>query len=120
MRSIRRDGGHGARPRLALTRRVTMKPEDEIFLSAYLDGELDPEERSCVESTMLSDPALIERLRHLAAVNDLLTNLPRPVLRQDVASSVVRRIDARRSAAWGTRLAAVPRSVIGLAAAALV
>src|SRR5215213_6991086 len=97
MRAIRRDGGHEAHARLALTRRVTMKPEDEIFLSAYLDGELDPDERSVVESALLSDPSLGERLRQLAAVRDLVANLPRPPARVDLAPAIVGRIGRRRA-----------------------
>src|SRR5215213_6161145 len=114
MRAIRRDGGHEAHARLALTRRVTMKPEDEIFLSAYLDGELDPEGRSGVESAMLSDPALGERLRQLAAVRDLVANLPRPAARVDLAASVVARARRRRASGLSDRLARISSSMAAL------
>src|SRR5436190_521410 len=120
MRPIRRDGGHEAHARLALTRRVTMKPEDETFLSAYLDGELHPHEREGVESALLSDPALGERLRQLAAVRDLVASLPRPAAREDLAGAVVRRIRRRRASVVMARLRSLPRPMAGVAAAALI
>src|SRR4051812_35968358 len=95
MRKTRLDGGHEAHARLALTRRDAMNPEDDPFLSAYLDGELDPAQRAEVESALLSNPALAERLRQLAAVRDLVANLPRPSPREDLSGAVLARIRRR-------------------------
>jgi hypothetical protein len=119
MRPMRRDGGHEAHARLALTRRVTMKTEDEVYLSAYLDGELDPDQRSSVESAMLSNPALAERYRQLTAVRDLIANLPRPTLHEDLSSAILARTSARVPDTLGTRLRRLPLATLGLAVAAL-
>ena len=37
-----------------------MNRDDDTFLGAYLDGQLDPEERHLVESALVSDPELAE------------------------------------------------------------
>ena len=60
---------------------IAMTLKDESLLTAYLDGALEPDERSLVESALLLDPELAERLRGLAAVHELVAGLPRPVLR---------------------------------------
>ena len=39
-----------------------MNADDEIFLSAYLDGELESEQRQRVETAMLSDSRLLDHL----------------------------------------------------------
>lgn len=119
MRLSRRDGGHEAHARLALTRRVTMKLEDEIYLSAYLDGELDPEQRSSVESALLANPALAERLRQLTVVRDLVANLPRLTLHEDLSAAIVARAEARMLESRVSRFRRVPLARIGMAAAAL-
>jgi|GEM_PF-1361459 len=115
MSLMRCDGGHEAHARLALTRRVTMKTEDEVFLSAYLDGELDLDQRSAVESALLSNPALAERLRELTAVRDLVASLPRPSLQEDLSPVVLAQVSGP-SAREPRRFPGAP---IGLAAAAL-
>lgn len=105
---------------MALTRRVTMKTEDEIFLSAYLDGELDPEQRSSVESALLSNPALAEHLRQLTVVRDLVANLPRLTLHEDLSSAILARARTRMRNSLTSRLRHSPLTRIGLAAAAVV
>ncbi|WP_254053372.1 anti-sigma factor family protein [Singulisphaera sp. GP187] len=96
-----------------------MKTEDEIFLSAYLDGELDPEQRSSVESALLANPALAERLRQLTVVRDLVANLPRLALHEDLASAIVARTRSQGRGSLVSRLRRLPIVRIGLAAAAL-
>lgn len=53
-------------------------PEDQSILSAYLDGELDFELRQVVESCLASDPRLVDKLRELMDLRDLLAGTGRP------------------------------------------
>jgi hypothetical protein len=69
-----------------------MDLQDESFLSAYLDGELDAPQRLAVEAILRSQPQLAERLRELRAVRDLVARLPRPALDHDLAPAVLERI----------------------------
>jgi hypothetical protein len=77
-----------------------MNLDEETFLTAYLDGLLDPEQRLRVESALLSDPRLGEDLRALTAVRDLVSGLSRPSASHDVSASVVAAIDRRRGLGW--------------------
>src|SRR5262245_32276816 len=115
---LRRDGGHEARARLALTRRDAMKPEDEPFLSAFLDGELDPDQRAAVESALISSPILAEHLRRLASVRELVANLPRHPARRDLSKAVLERIRQRSERSVLRRRRAVVGTRRVLAAAA--
>jgi anti-sigma factor RsiW len=69
-----------------------MNPDDETFLTAYLDGELAPAELARVEQALRSDPNLADRLGELARVRDLVAGLPRPPAPFDLSASVVRRL----------------------------
>jgi hypothetical protein len=73
-----------------------MNRDDESFLSAYLDGELDSSDRPAVESALASDADLSDRLRELAAVRDLVGRLGRPAAPCDLARETVGRIAGRR------------------------
>jgi hypothetical protein len=88
-----------------------MNRDEETFLSAYLDGELPPEQRDRVDSALVSDSALAEHLRELTVVRDLVAGLARPALQVDVASSVLARLENRTSFlsanSWGVRIAAL-------------
>lgn len=103
---------------------MTMNLADESWLSAYLDGELDPAARARVEAAVLADARLAERLQELAAVRGLLGALPRPTVEADQAPQVRGRIEA--TARWRLRQARRARPVrsrllttgAGLAAAA--
>src|SRR4051794_38694453 len=102
-----------------------MDVADESFLSAYLDGELDPAQRLAVEAALLSSPRLGERLRELAVVHELLASLPRPVVSLDLAPSVLRRIGRRPPArslriALGPYQVGVPGAAAGRAALVLI
>jgi negative regulator of sigma E activity len=68
-----------------------MTSEDESILSAYMDGQLDAEEQQWVESALVSNPQLAEKLRSLTGIRDLVAGLSRdaPV---DVAPQVMARI----------------------------
>jgi hypothetical protein len=95
-----------------------MTLHDESILSAYLDGQLGPEEQQAVESALLDEPRLADDLASLAGLRDLLAGLPResPV---DLTSRVMRRV--RRRALLGTARGVVawgPVRAAGLAAIA--
>lgn len=97
-----------------------MSIDDESLLGAYLDGELEPEQRLVVESSLATDPRLAETVHALASVRDLLASLPRPTS-ADVSPEVMRRIrqDSLRGRLWST--SRLPRwgVVAGLAASVL-
>ena len=57
-----------------------MTLKDESLLTAYLDGELEPDERSSIESALLDDPELARGSASFAAVHELIAGLPRPRL----------------------------------------
>ncbi len=99
--------------------------DDESFLSAYLDGQLDHLRRQQVESALVADPGLAEELRRLTAVRDLVAGLPRePSV--DLAGAVMERVGALpRPRAWlppyfarraGTRPALVAGAMFASAA----
>jgi hypothetical protein len=92
--------------------------DDDSILSAYLDGELGPEQHQAVESAMAADPRLAEELRSLALLRDLLAGLPREAP-ADLTARVMRRVRhrARFGRAWGS-VALGPVRAAGLAAIA--
>ena len=77
-----------------------MTLDDDSILSAYLDGQLGPEQQQAVESALFADPRLAEELRGLAALRDLLAGLPREAP-ADVTSRVMRRVRRRASLGHG-------------------
>jgi hypothetical protein len=72
-----------------------MNVDDELFLSAYLDGELTSEQRQRVESAMIADPRLLDHLHALAAVREMVATLPRTALDRDLSAIVTAAIDRR-------------------------
>jgi hypothetical protein len=69
-----------------------MTLKDESHLSAYLDGELEPDDRLEIESAMLGDPELARQVRQLAEVRDLVAGLSRPVAPIDLSQAIDARI----------------------------
>lgn len=63
-------------------------PLDEQ-LTAYLDGELPPEEARALEQRLARDVTVRERLRELAGAWDMLDNLPRSTVDESFAKSTV-------------------------------
>ena len=57
-------------------------PIDDELLSAYLDGELSPDERATVEATIAADAAVRARATELRATVALLGALPQPMPRR--------------------------------------
>ncbi len=98
-----------------------MTLDDDSILSAYLDGQLDPEEHQAVESALCADPRLAEELRALTALRDLVAGLPREAP-TDLTARVMRRVRAARrgwaarAMAWAPARAA---AIVAIAAGAI-
>jgi hypothetical protein len=67
---------------------LPVDPLDEQ-LTAYLDGELPPEEARALEQRLARDVTVRERLRELAGAWDLLDNLPRSTVDESFAKTTV-------------------------------
>jgi hypothetical protein len=95
-----------------------MELNDDILLTAYLDGELSQSDRLAVEAALKSNPRLATVLRELESVRGLVAGLSRPGTPRDVVGPVMSRLAHRP---W-RRLTSIRRSdaatVSGLAAAA--
>lgn len=94
-----------------------MTHDDDTILSAYLDGQLGPEEQHAVEAALLDDSRLAEELRALALVRELVAALPREP-GGDVSGRVMRRVRRRalfrtasRGLAWGPLRTAIPAAI---------
>ena len=72
-----------------------MTNDDESFLSAYMDGQLDFDQQQRVESALAASPNLAERLRGLILVRDMVASLPQDGS-IDVSARVMQQIQARR------------------------
>jgi hypothetical protein len=83
-----------------------MKLDDESLLSAYLDGQLDPDQNRAVESALLSNPQLSDQLRTLTGLRDLVGGLSRDVS-VDVSFAVLERIRSPRRC-WVRLPATIP------------
>lgn len=79
-------------------------PQERI--SAYLDGELAPEERREVEALLESDPAARQLLDELRRVQQRVSQLPPRELGDDFAAGVLAR--AQRERAEGSRPSVAP------------
>ncbi len=71
-----------------------MNIDDESFLSAYMDGQLAPDQHQLVESALVANPHLADRLRGFTLLRDLVAGLPRDGS-VDVSALVMREIQAR-------------------------
>jgi hypothetical protein len=89
-----------------------MMSDDDSFLSAYMDGQLDPDEQQWVESAMVSQPRLAEQLRSLTSIRDLVAGLSRDQS-TDVTPVVLERIQSRRPASAPPRFRALSDRVSG-------
>jgi hypothetical protein len=72
-----------------------MSREFDELLSAYLDGEVSPEERAVVEQRLEQSPQLRETLDELSEVGDLIRRLPKPRAPIDLPERVVAAIAPR-------------------------
>lgn len=73
-----------------------MNRRDDSWLSAYLDGELDDEQRAAIEARLACDPRLTREVSELARTRDLIAGLTRPRLAADFAQAIVARLDSRK------------------------
>lgn len=71
-----------------------MNADHRSQLSAYLDGELTPEERAEIERALSSDPALRRELEELRALAADLARLPTPRPPPSLLAGVLARIDS--------------------------
>jgi hypothetical protein len=96
---------------------MIMSPNDQSFLSAFVDGELDPDEQRAVEAALVSDPHLAEAVQGLLRVRDQVAELPRP-LPPDLSVQVMDRIHhrARSARPWNLARRYAPWSLGGIAA----
>jgi hypothetical protein len=85
-----------ARVSLALTQPEVMNLDDDSYLSAYLDDELDPADRLAIEWSIESSPALGEQLRSLCLARDSVAGLDRPGIPCDLAPIVAARLASNR------------------------
>ncbi len=103
--------------------RVTMNIDEATFLTAYLDGELDADQRRRVESALLADAGLVDDLGDLSSVRDLIAGLGRPQAPVDVSGRVVASIRRQRSAgSWrarGVALASAAAALVAIASGGL-
>src|SRR5205823_13407739 len=106
-----------------------MTLDDDSLLSAYLDGQLSPDQQQLVESALVSDPQAAETLRNLTILRDLLAGLTRDGS-VDVIAPVLDRIRKRlrrravlaasRHLALSTPRWARAAGVLGIAAGLLI
>jgi hypothetical protein len=71
-----------------------MRCDDDSFLSAYMDGQLNADQQQLVESMLIARPRFADKLRDLMAVRDLVVGMNRND-RVDVANDVMDRIRRR-------------------------
>lgn len=102
-----------------------MNRDDDSFLSAYLDGELDSQERTMVESALVSDPELAEKLRGISSLRDLLSSLnrdrPADVTQRVMGQIQLKRIATarlRRRQLWLRAIKLSPRAALAAGVAA--
>ncbi len=71
---------------------------DDELLSAYLDGELSPEERAAIEARLAADPAAQRLLHEFRSVSQSVHALPQESLGRDLSEVIVRRAQQARPA----------------------
>lgn len=54
-----------------------MHCDDDSFLSAYMDGQLNPDQQQLVESMLVARPQFGDKLRDLTVVRDMVVGLNR-------------------------------------------
>lgn len=101
--------------------RGTSPPIDDELLSAYVDGQVSPDERAAVEAAIAADPAVRERLTDLRATVALLRALPQPVPRRTFILTPEQAASIRPvRVPWLTRLTRLVPAVAAVGAVAAV
>jgi hypothetical protein len=94
-----------------------MPPIDDELLSAYLDGQVSPDERATVEAVIAADPAVRARATDLRATVALLRALPQPAPRRTFILTPEQAASIRPvRAPWLTRLFPAVAAVSAVAA----
>jgi len=70
-------------------------PHSDDLLSAYIDGELTPEEQARVERWFEASPAARQELEDLRSISELVRNLPERSLGPDFAAEVLAAAERR-------------------------
>ncbi len=92
-------------------------PIDDELLSAYLDGQVSPDERATVETAIAADPAVRARVTDLRATVALLRALPQPVPRRTFILTPEQAASIRPvRGPWPTRLFPAVAAVSAVAA----
>jgi hypothetical protein len=79
------------------------------LISAYLDGEVTPEERTLVEQTLVDDPHLRRLFYDLRALRNRLAQLPRYRVKSDLSREIVRRAEIAIQRSRGAVAPDLPR-----------
>jgi hypothetical protein len=101
-----------------------MNLDDESYLSAYLDDELDPAERQAVEWSVESSPPRADQIRSIAQVREAVAGLDRPAIPRDLGPALAARIARNHRLAppplflRPARLARVASAFVGFATVA--
>jgi hypothetical protein len=85
------------------------QPDVTEELSAYLDGELTPSERSRIEQRLGQDAAYREELQRLERAWDLLDRLPRADVGEAFTRTTIEMVAVAASEDLATALAAEPK-----------
>lgn len=81
-----------------------MNPNPTIeALSAYIDGELDPEEMQAVEEALLEDPSAADELARLMILNEMLTDAYDDALKGPIPLRVIRSLQQQEQSGSKTR-----------------
>lgn len=72
---------------------------DDELLSAYIDGELNADDRAAVEARLAADPAAQQLLHELRTVAQDVQSLPTVRVGRDLSEDILRRVSAKKSAA---------------------
>ena len=95
-----------------------MNLDDESYLSAYLDDELDPADRQAVEWSIESSLPRADRLRSIAQVREAVAGLDRPAIPRDLGPALAAQI-ARDNRFSRSRLLIKPARLARVASAFL-
>lgn len=75
---------------------MSESPQNDPLLSAFLDGELDQEQRESVEKRIASNPGLRTLLQSWEQQGNAIHGLPKHQLKQDLSQAVLDEIKRRR------------------------
>jgi len=68
-------------------------PDNELLISAYLDGELTPEEQARIEDELIDNLASRKTFGEMKALREVLQGLPRERIGRDVSAEILKRAE---------------------------